>query len=326
MGRSLSVLRVVLATLIVGGFMIWVGWYVYAHHEEFSIIRQISWVDLLVLYIAFSAMIVCNGMFVHVVVNAFHIRLKPIEWLALSVASSFANLFLPFRGGAALRALYLAKLYRLPVTDFITTLSVMYLMHTVVNGLLALIGMTLVVFAGGPLDMPLAISVSLATVVGLAVMQYNFHPAWVSRRFPLKQLYQILEGWRQVRARSGLIARLWVLTLFFSLATAWLCKLAFSAIFISLPWSGAFLYAASKNLAFLASITPGSFGIVEGVSIYLGRVLDYTIAQALLVEGLIRAVAISTLLVVGPLAVLLLKRRIASFDQKSPVSDKQLLQ
>ena len=72
------------------------------------------------------------------------------------------------------------------------------------------------------------------------------------------------------------------------------------------------IYAASKNLASLVGLTPGSLGIVELISIYLGSVLGYGTADALAVQGLIRAVAIAVLLLVGPFALIYLRRRLQS--------------
>ncbi len=318
-------LRIMLSVLIVGGFMTWAVWYVYAHQEEFSVVGEVSWFDLLLLYCAFFALIVCNGKFIQLITTAFQIRLKHVEWLALSAASSFANYFLPFRGGAGLRALYLAKLHRLPVTDFITTLSVMYLMYAVVNGVLALVGMVFIVWMGGGLNISLMTFFALVTAAGLVLMRYDYRPAKVSERILLKQLQQILLGWSLLRDRDHLLPKLWVITLVFTLVSVWQCKLAFSAISVTLPWGGVFVYAASKNLALLASLTPGSLGIVEAISIYLGTVLGYTTAQALLIQGLIRAVAISALLVAGPLAMILLKRRLAELGHTPPVSEQQAL-
>jgi hypothetical protein len=52
-------------------------------------------------------------------------------------------------------------------------------------------------------------------------------------------------------------------------------------------------------------------GVVELISIYLGTVLGYSTADALSVQALIRAVAIVSLLLLGPPALLYLRRRIA---------------
>lgn len=322
---TLASLRMLLSVLIIGGFATWVIWYVYTHEQEFLIISQVSWLKLLLLYCVFFALIVCNGKFIQLVTSAFQIRLKRTEWLALSAASSFTNYFLPFRGGAGLRALYLVKLYSLPLADFIATLSVMYLMYTVVNGTLALVGMALTALEGGPVSVSLMIFFIVLTTAGLVLMKSDYVPKGDSQGFFSKHFYQMLLGWKLVRENNHLLAKLWLITLTFSLISVWQTQIAFSAISVSLSWGGVLIYTASKNLALLVSLTPGSLGIVETISIYLGTVLGYTTAQALLVQGLIRMVAISTLIVAGPLAIILLKHRLTEPGYKAPVSERQAL-
>jgi uncharacterized membrane protein YbhN (UPF0104 family) len=97
-----------------------------------------------------------------------------------------------------------------------------------------------------------------------------------------------------------------------TLATVWQCHAAFGALSIALPWEGVVVYAAAKNLATLIGLTPGAMGVVELISIYLGNVLGYSTADALSVQALIRAVAIASLLLAGPFALLYLRRHMGS--------------
>ncbi|MDH5512089.1 MAG: flippase-like domain-containing protein [Gammaproteobacteria bacterium] len=301
--------------MIVLSFVVWAAWYVYFHHEEFLAIKEVSWFNLMLLYGAFLVIVAFNGKFIEVVSIAFDVRLERVEWLMLSAASSFANYFLPFRGGAGMRALYLAKVHGLSFTHFLATVGIMFLTYAVANGLLALIGMTLIVLSGGPVDVTLTVFFALVTIAGFVLMKYDRIPNIRPEHFLLKQLHHILLGWTMIKRKDGLILRLWLIISIISLASIWQCKVAFAAISVPLSWGGVILYAASKNMALLISLTPGSFGIVETISIYLGNVLGYTTAQALLVQALIRVVAISALLVIGPLAILFLKRRLVGFDR-----------
>ena len=317
--NNVRLLRATLSILVVIGFVVWVAWYVYFHHGEFSVITEVSWFDLLLLYGAFLAIVVFNGKLFEAITSAFDVRLGRAEWLMLSAASSFANYFIPFRGGAGMRAMYLAKVHGLSLGSFIATVGIMSLIYAVANGLLALIGIVLIVFSGGPLDVTLTVFFALVTTAGLMLMKFDWYPGRRPEQFLLKHLHQIFLGWTKIKSKDGLLLKLWMIILGISLASMWQCKVAFEAILAPLSWGGVILYAAAKNLALLISLTPGSFGIVETISIYLGKVLGYTTAQALLVQALIRVVAISSLLVFGPFAVLLLKRRLAHFGRKTSV-------
>ena len=301
--------RTLLSALILVSFLAWTAWYVIGHRDEFAAITRIPLLTLVTLYILFALMIAANGLFLREVVKAFDIDLKGVEWLAIVIASSFANYFLPARGGAGLRALYLLRLYGFPLTDFVATLGAMYLIHVVVNGLLALAGMIVIYLEGGHFDFVLGVFFAIAIACGCGAMGLRYQPRTPPDRFPMRQIARTLAGWQRLCQNRWLMAKLLGLTLFVALATVCQSKAAFAGCSQPLSWAGACVYAGSKNLALLVSLTPGSLGIVEAMSIYLGRVLDYSTAQALLVQGLIRGVAISSLLCAGPWAFLTLNSR-----------------
>ena len=303
--RTLSV-----ALLVV--FLAWVVWYVRSNAEAFAPVLQVTWLDALTLTLAFLAIMIGNGLFIAVVSHAFRIRLAGLEWLSLSFASSFANYFLPFRGGTGIRALYMNRMHGFPITEFVSTLSIMYLMHIVVNGLLALVGMGLIARNGGPLNLSLMLFFAFIAAAGLAAMLIRFEIRREFRSFPLAQIARLVNAWQAVRADRGLVMKMWLLMIAMPVAKAWQCRAAFDALSIALPWEGVFVYAAAKNLATLIGLTPGSMGVVELISIYLGNVLGYSTADALSVQALIRAVAIASLLLAGPFALVYLRRRIGS--------------
>jgi hypothetical protein len=66
----------------------------------------------------------------------------------------------------------------------------------------------------------------------------------------------------------------------------------------------------------LFSLTPAALGVAELTTISLGKVLHYSASDALLVQGVIRGVAIGTLLIGGPIAFVYLQRRILAANPK----------
>jgi uncharacterized membrane protein YbhN (UPF0104 family) len=303
-------LRRVLSITILVVFLAWVGWYVHGNLDAFAPVLDVTWLDGLNLTLAFLLIMTGNGLFVAVVSSTLGIRLVCGEYMSLSFASSFANYFLPLRGGTGIRALYMNHVHGFPIIDFVSILSIMYVMHSVVNGFLALVAMGLIAVKGGPVNLSLVAFFALLVAAGVAAMFVNIRIDADRVRFPLKQIAQLSHAWQAVRGNRQLLTRLWMLILVMTFATVWQCRAAFDAVAVPLPWEGVLIYAASKNLAALIGLTPGALGIVELVSIYLGSVLGYTTIDALSVQGLIRAVAIIVLLMTGPFALLYLKRRL----------------
>ena len=305
-------MRRVLSLLLLAVFLGWAAWFVATHREEFLPITQVGLLDLAQLALAFLVIVACNGYFVGVVTNAFDIRLGTREALSLSAAGSFTNFFLPFRGGAGLRALYLSRVHRFPLTGFVSTLGVMYLMYIVVNGAIAVLGMATSVTGRGLEHVPLTAFFLLLMLAGTSLLVIRFPSVGAAGRFPLKQIDALLAAVRQMRSRPRLMLKLWLLVIVLTAASVWQCAVAFDAVSVPLSRGGLLVYAASKNLATLISLTPGALGIVELISVFLGRVLDYGTADALLVQGLLRAVTIGMLLAVGPASFWYLKRRLGA--------------
>lgn len=304
--------RRILSVALLAAFLAWAVWYVSSNAEAFAPVLEVTWLDALALTLAFLAIMIGNGLFIAAVSHAFRLRLAALEWLSLSFASSFANYFLPFRGGTGLRALYMNRVHGFPISEFVSTLSVMYLMHIVANSLMALVGMGLIARHGGPLNVSLLLFFAVVATAGTAAMLLRFEIRREFTSFPLAQIAKLVNAWQAVRADRGLVTRLWILMAAMTLATVWQCHAAFAALSIALPWEGVAVYAAAKNLATLIGLTPGAMGVVELISIYLGKVLGYSTADALSVQALIRAVAIASLLLAGPFALLYLRRRIGS--------------
>lgn len=313
------IFRKLLSIGLVAAFLIWVAWYVSANMEAFRPVTQISWRDGIYVVLAFLAIMTANGMFIAVISRAFQIPLSSIEWQSLSFASSFANYFLPLRGGTGIRALYMYRLHGLPITTFVSTLSIMYLMHTVVNSLLALAGMALIASKGGPANIGLMAFFALIVAAGVGAMLIKVDVQRNYVRFPLAQLMSLMRAWRIVCGNRLLVMKVWLLTIAISLASFWQCWAAFDAMSVSISWEGILVYAASKNLTTLIGLTPGGLGIVELTSVYLGTVLGYSTVDALSVQGLIRAVALGTLLLIGPFALLYLRHKI-SVSPRVPAS------
>lgn len=318
-----TMLRKVLPIALVIAFLVWVAVYVNENLEAFRPVTQVSWWDGLSVALPFLVIMTGNGMFIATVSRAFHISLTGIEWLSLSFASSFANYFLPLRGGTGIRALYMNRLHGLPFTTFLSTLSIMYLTHTVVNGVLAFAGMAFIASKGGPFNAGLMSFFLLIVAVGLAAlfMKVDIQRNYV--RFPLAQMVSLIQAWRAVCGNRALLTRVWLLTIAISLASFWQCWAAFDAMSVSISWEGILLYAASKNLAALIGLTPGGLGIVELTSVYLGTVLGYSTVDALSIQGLIRAVALGTLLMFGPFSLFYLRHKInASAQVPTSIADE----
>jgi hypothetical protein len=137
-------------------------------------------------------------------------------------------------------------------------------------------------------------------------MLWNF-PIKKSMPFPLQKIVYIINRWVDLQQKRLLSTWLIIHTICYALITLASTKLAFSVYGVDLSWGGAMFQAASQSIALLISVTPGALGIAELMSIYVGRSLSYTTSEALIVQTLLRVVSWSTLLVLAPIAMHILK-------------------
>jgi uncharacterized membrane protein YbhN (UPF0104 family) len=290
--------RLALSLLILAAFGAWTAWYVRGHAADFRILAEVPVRPLAGLVALAAAVVVCNGLYVKLALQAFGVDLPAREWLSLTVATSLLNYATPLRGGMVARAVYLKAHYRFGYADFLSTLSAMYLMVVFAFGVLGLAGQALLWRQGAGCD-AVALAILAAGTAASALLMFVPVPLPRWQAFPFRQIARILDGWSLLRRQRALYAKLMATTLAFALLSALEVKLAASAVATGLSPGGVLLYTAGQHLAFLASLTPVALGIAEVVSIYLGGALGYDISQALSIQALLRGVPLLLLLVLA---------------------------
>jgi uncharacterized membrane protein YbhN (UPF0104 family) len=208
---------------------------------------------------------------------------------------------MPMRGGAGARAVYLKTVHRFSIGDFVSTFSAMYLIYL---GVHAAIGLGALVALGqqrGLFSVPLCAFFATVLISCLiAIALHSRMPAFA--RFPLKQIATVIHGWRNLRSNPRVLVRLTLTTCIFAVLSAGQYKIAFAAYGVDLSAAQALMFVAARNMTMFVGITPGALGVVEALVVYLGTVMDYAPAEALMVQALIRTVTLTALLASFPLA------------------------
>lgn len=302
MSLNRKALRPLISILTISAFTIWVVWYTAGRWQDFAVFTDVAWSNLLGLYLIFVGILLINGIYTRYVLKAFGVELRPKVWIFLSIASTAMNYVTFFRGGAGIRALYLKFHYRFSFTDFFSTLSAMYIMNIMFNGVLGLVGIAFLAGNGAGYNIGLTSVFAGLSVFSAAAIFFNIRlPEY--RAFPFRQVARIINGWDLIRTNRTLLVKLLGNTALFTLLMVLQAKLAFFIYGVKLSWGAVFFFTSVKGLAILTAVTPGSLGIVEWLSVYLSRILPYTGSEALMAQALMRAVSLTTLLVTGPIAV-----------------------
>ncbi|MBI2667370.1 flippase-like domain-containing protein, partial [Candidatus Woesearchaeota archaeon] len=109
------------------------------NYGDFASIPEISvfYFSLMIL-VSFISLFV-NGLRIKLFGDYYNINLKKKEWFGLAAVTTMDNYLTPFRGGVAVRALYLRKVYNFPFKSFLTTIVASYTIRILIYSLFGII-------------------------------------------------------------------------------------------------------------------------------------------------------------------------------------------
>ena len=117
------------------------AYYIYAHFSEF---KELSFENpsLVLPLIALSLInSLLGGIILKYLMEPFNINLKFKEWFGLSVITTFYNTITPFRGGMIAKAVYLKNKHKFSYTNFLATISGIYVINFFAESLVGLLSL-----------------------------------------------------------------------------------------------------------------------------------------------------------------------------------------
>jgi uncharacterized membrane protein YbhN (UPF0104 family) len=290
--------RSILSILFLALFTSWLIFYITVHVDDFKIIPSLSWPPALLLALVILAESYASGLFIKAVMTHFNINLGFNEWYGLSVVTRFWNILLPFRGGAGVRAVYLKKIHKFPLTDFFATMLSLYFLIFLVNSAIGILCMLILYAINDIFLMPLFIFFLGFFLVMLGIV-------WFSPRIPESRyaiwhkISRAANAWHGIRTNTLLMRQLTIITLLNSavgLLTVYFSYVSFGA---SITIFQCLLISTLFNFTSMINITPGALGVVESVMILTAQLFEIRPAESLLAAALIRAVHMTLMFTLG---------------------------
>ena len=331
--NTLPFLRRYFPLLLVAGIVGWGGWYVYSHPAELKTITGLSPGWLLLLFGLAAAKIACMGSFTKVIVGSLGIELDILEWFGLSAMSTMGNYLTPFRGGAAVRAVYLKSRHGLPYSLFLSTLSTLYVITFATSAALGLLAVLLLYlwfgFIDGALVLFFVFCLSLPVLLfSLARVMPRLPRRWEPQKIsgippglngpaPLAYLIsrcmevvnRIIEGWQVISAHGGTLAHLVGLSLLNASVTLLMIHFSFAAFAVRLPLLESLVLSSLFMLSALIPITPSGLGVAEAMLVMASRGFGVGGSLSVLSAGLNRSMMLLSSLLWGSLFSYILGRR-----------------
>lgn len=293
--------------------------YIRDHLSDFACISEISPAYVALIACASLASLVVNGFFLKALTTGFGIDLNFLEYFSISIVTSFGNLFLPMKGGAGFRAVYLKSRYNFNYTYFLSSLGATYLIAFNITPVAALACMTILYFNSGGFSVPVAlIFLAVAVATSWAIFLPPRDLEWLPPCNITKRAGQVLSGWHIMRKSPKTVAnlfRLAALNLLIGSVATWL---EFAAFNMKDPFGNGIgflqsaVFTAIGSLSFLAGITPAALGIKESLLMFSSQFLGISPSQALTVSLLDRSVSVLVLCIFFGFASVHLKRKISS--------------
>jgi len=292
--------------------------YIRDHLSEFGSISDISFQYVILIGCASFGGLVVNGLFLKVLLDEFGIRLGFSEYFSISVLTSFGNVFLPMKGGAGFKAVYLKSKYNYDYSYFIAGLAGNYLVCFNVTALTALAGMALYWWGTGYFNMPAA-----AVFIAIAVASFwvIFYPPrafdWIPLRWAREQANQVLFGWNTVRKSGKTVAHLFILAATNMCISSVMCWLEFAAFGMKdaqgapIGIAQSAVFSTIGSLAVFVWLTPAALGVKESLLMFCSDILGISPAQALTASLLDRTVNFLLLALLFSFASIYIKKHLS---------------
>jgi uncharacterized membrane protein YbhN (UPF0104 family) len=280
--------------------------YLWLERDELRAIKLVGPGFLLASALGMLVNVSANGLLYLLMFRKLGARISYWESFSLTTLSIAANLFLPLRGGAGLRAVYLKRVYGLRYTKFAASLLVFYVLSAVIASLGALAAVSWMMTVQGRPGLSPILVVSLVVLAGSASTVYV--PRLRRAGHWLRDgLAAITEGWYELRESGTLLARLLAvagLQMAGLLVSLWG---AAAAIGVRLTLVEILVVGTLGVLSTLISLTPGSLGIYEATVGLAGAAVGMGGTEGVIAALVSRTVLAVLLLALAPLSAVMLR-------------------
>lgn len=279
--------------------------YIFLNKESILMVQQIKICDIVLIVLFQLGFWVFTGSRLNLVMTHYGINLKTREWLGLTFITKFYSYFLPFRGGIAVRALYLRRIHMFEYEKFISSIMGLYAVNLLMNLLLAVVlFLFYLIDAKSSRLWHLELFATSGMILISAIILFVFY---MGKKNILKERVQIIINsfysfFNDTRLLCSLLINHLPLRTCHAMALYW----SFKALGVEVRFNDIFILSIILAISLLFSITPGNLGVSEFIVIGSGTLFSYTLEDAIMAALLVRAIEIVIVLVLGIVSVKIL--------------------
>lgn len=279
--------------------------------EELDVLSNLS-LSLIstILFIKFITLIV-NSLFNKELLKGFDLEITNFESLYLSSLTFIGNLYLPFRSGGNFRMVYLNRKYKFKSPELVSIYGYFFIVTIFLNSAIGLVALYLL----NPIrsfNFYLSVSGFLLIFVFSYFMLFNKFKTYNSAKFNnlFQWLKNLKKSWMKITDNTSLQVKLISYTFLNYLFFALEALIIFNYLFNKTELFSIFYYNSISVLSSLASLTPASLGIKDGIVFFSSNILNLTVTNIITLMIVERAVSILFSIIPG--IVLLSNQKISS--------------
>ena len=276
--------------------------------NEFGKLRFVSPMIIVALVLLFIFGYFLIGIVTKKLLRPLGVYLGVFESFALSIVTGFYNLITPFRGGMAVRAVYLKKKHNFSYTNFFSSLSASYVLIFLSAGIMGLLSSG-IIYLKEDIFSPIVSLIFLGVSLSLLFV-IIFSPRMnEGKGFILDKIAKILNGWYLIRKDRGLLFFITIISIFQLLLSSLMLYLQFYVFGIEIDFVKTLFLSSIGLLGLIIAITPAGLGIQEAVAVFSASTIGISPVESLSVALLGRGVSVVVLFVLGPIFSWVLMRK-----------------
>ncbi len=280
--------------------VVWCGYFTYENREQFYPILELKayWITSLVLVSFFY--IWAQGLILKYVLEPYKIKLKFKEWFGILVVTLFGNYIFPF-AGIGFRATYLKKNHNLQVGDFIASTVAIYWWEFLIFAFGGIVGLSLLQ-TDTTVDKWVLLPVLVSGITFLFIIYFlKFRFPLIGPKKMIIKVNSMLESWDGIKKDRAMMSKVGLsTTLVFVLYTI-MFAIAYEAFGFIVPIAGNMIVACLSDYSFFIRLAPAAFGSYEASIVYSSQLYNLTLAEGLMVAGLVRVAMMICYFSLGPI-------------------------
>lgn len=250
--------------------------------------------------IIFIIILLLNGVLLDVLMIPFNVKLKLKEALGLSIITNFYNYITPFKGGMAVRAMYLKEKHNFAYVHFLSTLSAIYIIIFFIGSFAGLISMYFLWQSQKVFNPIIFLTFLLIFLFLLAIMIFSpkipkSKNKWINR------VINVINGWHLIKNNKRIIFVTALISLIQLILGAINFIILYSIFDIQITFFQSLFITSIGSLSLLLAITPGNLGIGDAINVFSASIIGVGINEAVVATILGRAINLLIIFILGPI-------------------------